>query len=117
MGMAYRAALALNPPAELEVQIQNNLNALLNQRRYAERNQQSSGTQTEIPDVRNNAMQTEEKLLRLEHETNCCVCFERKRSVVFRPCKHMIVCGECSERFTTCPFCREQINEKMEVFQ
>lgn len=49
-------------------------------------------------------------------ELICCVCMERRRSVVFKPCEHMSCCSECSLKIKKCPICRETINSVSRVF-
>jgi hypothetical protein len=52
---------------------------------------------------------------------DCIVCMERKRSVVFFPCKHLVVCEECikvlrKENDYLCPICRSQVTGHVKVF-
>ena len=46
----------------------------------------------------------------LEHEesTNCILCCEHKRNVLFRPCNHLLICDNCSGKtnFTECIVCK-----------
>jgi ankyrin repeat protein len=46
----------------------------------------------------------------------CTVCLERLRTCIFIPCGHYISCSQCSEGMTTCPICRETIQETHGVF-
>ncbi len=47
----------------------------------------------------------------------CVACHERDRSVVLLPCKHLSLCGECSDSVKSkCPMCRERIESKLHVF-
>lgn len=46
----------------------------------------------------------------------CRVCFERDISLVLLPCRHRVLCFECSEKCKQCPICRAFITEKMAVF-
>lgn len=38
----------------------------------------------------------------------CCICFEKRDSVVLNACAHK-VCNECVKKITTCPLCRAEI--------
>jgi len=50
-------------------------------------------------------------------ETLCCICCERKKSILLNPCKHVCICGECATRdLDCCPICRETIEEATSVF-
>jgi len=46
----------------------------------------------------------------------CVCCWSTTRDVVFRPCKHVVVCRTCSERLTECPVCRTSISEREIVY-
>ncbi|CAK61112.1 unnamed protein product (macronuclear) [Paramecium tetraurelia] len=48
----------------------------------------------------------------------CQVCFERPRNIIFKPCKHLSICHECSQRLKKpqCPICKQQIEDKIEIF-
>jgi len=48
----------------------------------------------------------------------CCICFEKEKSVVFMPCRHMACCGSCGDdsSLRTCPLCRELILHRIQVF-
>jgi hypothetical protein len=47
----------------------------------------------------------------------CLVCMDKKRDVVFVPCGHIAVCGECSQRARVkkCLICREYVDERRKV--
>jgi len=50
----------------------------------------------------------------------CCVCLERKKSVLILPCKHLCLCHHCSvtkaKHIASCPICRADVEEKISVF-
>ena len=46
----------------------------------------------------------------------CVCCWNTARDVMFRPCKHVVVCRTCSERLTECPVCRAPISEREVVY-
>ena len=57
-----------------------------------------------------------------EHDwnTKCISCLDRIRDVVLLPCKHFVMCRECSDEWkhlgnNTCPMCRETIDERVTV--
>jgi len=51
----------------------------------------------------------------------CCVCMERKKSVVFLPCRHQCTCEECSDQLLTsinkCPMCTWEITQRVVPFK
>ena len=51
-------------------------------------------------------------------QTQCVICREKERSILFLPCKHCICCEECSNTLYTdkCPTCRTDITEKQCIF-
>lgn len=49
-------------------------------------------------------------------EPLCIVCCHRPRVCVLLPCKHFKLCMECAERLDTCPLCRANIAQRMELF-
>jgi len=50
-------------------------------------------------------------------EVLCIACCENRRTVVLRPCCHMVLCMECFERAgQDCPQCRTTISGYTEVF-
>lgn len=51
----------------------------------------------------------------LEEQSLCCVCFERDRSVLLRPCSHLALCENCSKKVSNCPICRSRITTKINV--
>jgi hypothetical protein len=53
-------------------------------------------------------------------DDSCVICLDRKKAVVFLPCRHMCVCRECSDPAKLqfkCPTCRGKIADKIEVFR
>lgn len=49
-------------------------------------------------------------------QTECCICFQDKKSIVFLPCGHFICCLQCSSRIEKCPMCKTKIEEFKKVF-
>ena len=51
----------------------------------------------------------------------CCVCLERKKTVVFLPCQHQCTCEECSDQLSTsmnkCPMCTGEIMQRVLPFK
>ena len=45
--------------------------------------------------------------------TNCILCFENQRNVLFRPCNHLVICDTCSGKtdFTVCIICKRSIED------
>lgn len=47
-------------------------------------------------------------------ETLCVVCSERKRNTLFLPCKHIVICTECSTLLNECPTCKHVVESKID---
>ena len=43
----------------------------------------------------------------------CILCFDKDRIITLLPCKHFVLCENCSEPLEKCPVCRWQIREKI----
>lgn len=69
-----------------------------------------SATAMEIESLR-------QQLAKLENEVYCKICFENHIEIVFKPCKHMVCCIECSKSQQHCPICRTEINEKERIYR
>ncbi|KAJ4875068.1 Transmembrane Fragile-X-F-associated protein [Raphanus sativus] len=73
--------------------------------------QAALGEQTEITKF------SQQEYERLQNEKVLCrVCFEREISVVLLPCRHRVLCRNCSEKCKKCPFCRVTIEERLPVY-
>ena len=49
-------------------------------------------------------------------ETQCVVCYGRRRAVAFTPCGHACACEQCAGRLRDCPMCRKPITQKIRIF-
>ena len=49
-----------------------------------------------------------------QDRTECIVCMERPRAVVFIPCKHLLVCATCAAT-DACPFCAHAVEDRITV--
>lgn len=49
-------------------------------------------------------------------QSNCLVCFENEKNVLFLPCRHLIVCSVCVEKLKNCVLCRNQIATHIVTF-
>jgi len=47
----------------------------------------------------------------------CCVCADAVADMVLLPCRHQQLCLTCAANLDTCPLCRVQIRERMQVFR
>ncbi|AGR56971.1 IAP-2 [Choristoneura occidentalis alphabaculovirus] len=45
--------------------------------------------------------------------SECKVCFANEKSVCFLPCRHLVVCAECSPRFKRCCVCNNKIASRI----
>lgn len=54
---------------------------------------------------------------KVEFEALCKICLEGKSSVIFLPCRHVAVCGQCVFGIAKdCPICRTPIEEAMAFY-
>ena len=77
---------------------------------------QSETLGNEIYKIRIEKLDNENNILK--KQTQCVVCREKDRSMLFLPCKHCICCQECSDNLYTnkCPTCRTDITDKQCIF-
>ena len=47
--------------------------------------------------------------------TECMVCTDNKRDVLFHPCGHVVTCSMCALRVKKCLICKEQITTRTKV--
>jgi hypothetical protein len=53
------------------------------------------------------------------HESQCVVCMDERKSVLFIPCKHVCVCSVCAEQLgrfgnpVCCPVCRSVVTDRI----
>jgi len=49
---------------------------------------------------------------------SCSICMERKKKVLFEPCKHVVTCNKCANdlKEMKCPVCRVDIKKMMTIF-
>lgn len=63
------------------------------------------------------AADTSETQPTVSEESACKVCFSKKSSVIFLPCRHVAVCNSCSLWIEDkCPICRSEIKEKISLY-
>lgn len=68
-----------------------------------------------IPLEKLNSYDDSEK--QLSHDTICKICFSNKSTIVFIPCKHVAVCGQCLFGIgDNCPICRSPIDDKIALY-
>ncbi|XP_061909707.1 baculoviral IAP repeat-containing protein 7 [Entelurus aequoreus] len=58
----------------------------------------------------------EELLRQLQEERTCKVCMDKLVSIVFIPCGHLVVCGDCAASLRHCPICRAVIRGSVRAF-
>lgn len=46
-------------------------------------------------------------------DTECSICMEFDKTIIFYPCKHFHCCEFCSMQIKLCPICREIIQYKI----
>lgn len=42
-------------------------------------------------------------------DDGCVICFENRKDILLRPCKHIRMCGPCARKSVRCPECRQRI--------
>ena len=50
---------------------------------------------------------------KIQSDSVCQICYERKRNVILLPCSHSKTCSECCSRIDHCPFCRTRISDTL----
>lgn len=64
--------------------------------------------------------QLQKELLAEREKHTCIICFDRPRSIIIHPCRHMCICEECSSNWYTnlqrCPLCRQTIYDVYSVY-
>ncbi|KAF7662811.1 hypothetical protein LDENG_00225600 [Lucifuga dentata] len=58
----------------------------------------------------------EELLRQLQEERTCKVCMDKLVSIVFIPCGHLVVCGDCAASLRHCSICRAVIRGSVRAF-
>lgn len=48
--------------------------------------------------------------------SDCAICLDAVKNVLFLPCKHVACCKSCSELIQSCPICMTEITEKMSIY-
>lgn len=51
-----------------------------------------------------------------EISIKCVICYDKFRNILFFKCKHFVCCEKCSLKIYTCPVCRQNIEDKMEIY-
>ncbi|KAM8754374.1 baculoviral IAP repeat-containing protein 7 [Acanthopagrus schlegelii] len=73
-------------------------------------------TQTPIREKAVKDPSPEELLRQLQEERTCKVCMDKLVSIVFIPCGHLVVCGDCAASLRHCPICRAVIRGSVRAF-
>ncbi|XP_067382509.1 baculoviral IAP repeat-containing protein 7 [Channa argus] len=76
---------------------------------------QGSTARTSLREKANNPS-PEELLRQLQEERTCKVCMDKLVSMVFIPCGHLVVCGDCAASLRHCPICRAVIRGSVRAF-
>ena len=61
--------------------------------------------------------QTEAEAEEIDENEECCICMDKRRSIVFLPCGHVCVCNTCAKDLIQCPLCRVQIQQKIIIYR
>lgn len=68
-------------------------------------------SKTLIAETRNEEAEPEKNV---DHESVCKICLVNRSSILFLPCKHVSVCGQCVFGIDDkCPICRTEITDKI----
>ncbi|KAM9344054.1 baculoviral IAP repeat-containing protein 7 [Pholidichthys leucotaenia] len=77
----------------------------------------AGSTRTQTPSRERVKDPSPEELLRqLQEERTCKVCMDKLVSIVFIPCGHLVVCGDCAASLRHCPICRAVIRGSVRAF-
>lgn len=61
------------------------------------------------------------RIATLSDEKDCCICLDRKVTIVFVPCGHLIVCEDCSKQISNakqeCPICRNPVRQHIKIYK
>lgn len=49
-------------------------------------------------------------------DSECQVCFDHPRAILFEPCAHIVCCQACSGLVDSCPICRQAISARKRVY-
>ena len=49
--------------------------------------------------------------------SECCICMDARRGIVFLPCGHVCACAECAQGLSACPLCRVEIAQKITIYR
>lgn len=52
-----------------------------------------------------------------EEFTGCLVCLDGEGNYALVPCGHTGICKDCSTKVRECPFCRQQVRERLRIFK
>ncbi|XP_029580239.1 baculoviral IAP repeat-containing protein 3 isoform X2 [Salmo trutta] len=78
----------------------------------------AGGVRTQTP-IREKAVGNpapDELLRQLQEERTCKVCMDKRVSIVFIPCGHLVVCSDCAASLRHCPICRATIRGSVRAF-
>ncbi|KAG8231114.1 hypothetical protein J437_LFUL010439 [Ladona fulva] len=79
-----------------------------------EENDRYQNTEAALQEV---ARKCEEDSERYKDSHLCIICLTEESQMVFRPCRHLLTCPNCSKSLLHCPLCRQQIVEKLQVYK
>jgi len=46
----------------------------------------------------------------------CAICMTNPVDVLLLPCRHLAFCADCSQHLTRCPYCRQAVDSRMQVY-
>lgn len=52
----------------------------------------------------------------MELISECVICLDAKRCIVFSPCGHLCLCEECARPMKQCPMCQQECKDKMKIY-
>jgi len=47
--------------------------------------------------------------------SDCVICMEKTREIVFLPCSHFLTCPLCAPRVIKCPMCNQRIEKHLKI--
>ena len=66
--------------------------------------------------LKNKIKELDEEIKKYEEKFMCNICYEYPKNVLFMPCKHFACCDDCSDNVYVCCICRENVKERIRIY-
>lgn len=54
---------------------------------------------------------------KIDDASKCKVCYDNIKNIILMPCRHYILCNNCSDNIFVCPICNSKIDERFIVYE